>query len=39
MGGAGMGKFFDWLIAAVQAAAVVAFMLGAFYLGAQEVCK
>lgn len=35
-----MRGFFDWLIAAVQAAAVVAFMLGAFYIIASKlVCK
>jgi hypothetical protein len=40
MGGAGMRKFIDWLISAVLAAAVVAFMVGAFYVIANEwVCR
>lgn len=33
-----MSKFFDWLIAVVYAAGVVAFFVGAFYELARQVC-
>lgn len=34
-----MGKLFDWLIAAVQAAAVVSFVLGAIYAYGRMACR
>lgn len=34
-----MGKFIDWLVSAVQAAAVVAFVLGALYTFGRMACR
>lgn len=34
-----MRKFFEWLITAVQAAAVVAFVLGVIYEFGREACR